>query len=413
MKNRLFFLVIILGACEGQNPFPYKQSKTSFPEVEYVKLAISTSSNSKSVIANGLNYVELQILAFNKIDALVQSYDSRNDIVEVKVNGRSFQMKHPFRFTTTEKGNYSFRLIQGAIPVRYAQVEIVAIEPIQFQPTLLPVIFHYFNHKSRPMLNREKDSVSSYLSKILGLTNKDFSNLSGSTDPNASDTGIRLEIAKRGTQGSTLQWAGVNFIETEGIPFKSMGDFEDYAWKNCFWPPTKYINVWVALAPYFDPNLSGFVSWAYYPDFANLGPNAYPPGLYGVMLHQNSASSSTLSHEIGHMLDLLHVFGDCTIDNDNCADTWAYSRTIYDSPSKFSFEKVSCSLEKFISNNFMDYGQCWNNTFTLQQSLRIQGTLLKCSFLPTKRNGYTGGRFSEDPLRPTEVRVSDKRRLVL
>lgn len=395
-------------ACESQNPFPYQQG---IPEVAYLKLTKSSATNSTWVIANGVNYVELQIQAFNKTDSKLPSYDSKLHVIEGQINGTTFHLKHPFRFSTTKKGTYSFRLKANNIPVRGADIQMTAIEPEQFQPTALPVIFHYFNHKAKLMSNLEKDSVAASLSKLLGLTNKDFGNKSGSTDPNRNDTGIRLELAIKGTHGSSLKWAGVNFVETGGISFESMDDFEDYAWKNCFWPPKKYVNVWVAVAPYFDPSLNGF-SWAYFPTFTDGGSSAYPPGLYGVMLHQNSVGSSLLSHEIGHMLNLLHVFGDCASDNDGCADTWSYARSVFDSPNKFSLERTSCSMEKFVSNNLMDYGPTWNNTFTLQQSLRIQDTLLKCAFLPTRRNGYSRGRFSEGPDSPKEVRVSDKRSVV-
>jgi hypothetical protein len=412
MKKLLFVLLIILGACESQNPFPYLPYQQQYTlEVAYVKLAKSIATNSKGVIANGLNYVELEVLAFNNVDTSVPLYDSKNDIIEVQTNGKNFQLGYPFRFSTTEKGSYSFRLKPNGIPVRDANIEITAIAPVLFRPTVLPVIFHYFNHTTKPLSNSEKDSVSNYLSKLVGWTNKDFSNLSGSTDPNANDTGIQLQMATKDIQGSALTWTGVNFIETGGTSFQSTKDFEDYTWQNCFWPPKKYINVWVALAPYFDPKLNGF-SWAYFPDFTQ-GSSAYPPGLYGVMLHQRSAFSSLLSHEIGHMLNLFHVFGDCTRDTDNCSDTWSYHRTVYDDQSKFSIEKTSCSSERFISTNLMDYGPCWNNTFTLQQALLIQETLSECSFLPTKRNGYINGRASEDAERPTKVRVADKSRLVL
>lgn len=412
MKKCAIILIGCLWACESQFPFPYQVVKPSGSPVAYLKLSLSPNTNSKTLIANGSNYVQVQISAYNLVDYPIANYDSSPNTVEVKSNGQTLPIKFPFKFSTTEVGTYSFSLRRTDVPVKETKIEITAVAPLQFQPVKLPVIFHYFNQKAKPLSNYEKDSISQSLSTTLALSNNDFGNFSGSLDPNSNDTGVRLQASKNDPTGRALPWSGINFIETGGLTFQTMEDFEDYAWEHCFWPPKKYLNVWVAIAPYFDLKLGGTVSWAYFPDLSDQSTNEYPSGLYGVMLHQRAASSITLSHEIGHMLSLLHVFGECPYDFDSCADTWNYARTIYDDQKKFSLEKVSCTAESFTSNNFMDYGPSVYNTFTLQQSLRIQNTLLKCSFLPTRRNGYTNGRLAEGTQRPTKARVSNRNSVV-
>ncbi len=138
------------------------------------------------------------------------------------------------------------------------------------------------------------------------------------------------------------------------------------------WPTNRYLNVWVAPAlnalgyaqfPFqysSSPNTDGVVVVfnAFGRGFSNLDPS-YNQG-------------RTLTHEIGHWLDLFHTFeGGCN-GTDECADTPQQQSPNYGCPT---FPKLSCNNgpDGDMFQNYMDYSDdnCMN-LFTRDQVLRMR-----------------------------------------
>ena len=120
------------------------------------------------------------------------------------------------------------------------------------------------------------------------------------------------------------------------------------------WPASQYLNIWVG-------NLSGGV----------LGYAQFPGGVAstdGVVLHFSTVGSvsspntagapynlgRTATHEVGHWLNLRHIWGDANCGNDLVADTPTQQTSNFGCPA---FPKVTCSNgpngDMFM--NYMDY----------------------------------------------------------
>ncbi|NEQ49649.1 MAG: T9SS type A sorting domain-containing protein [Leptolyngbya sp. SIO3F4] len=142
------------------------------------------------------------------------------------------------------------------------------------------------------------------------------------------------------------------------------------------WPRSRYLNVWVV-----DDIASGAAAYAYLPSSVNNAPN-----IDGIMSRDeyvgsfgtaNAARSRTLTHEIGHYLNLAHPWGfsnnatlpsNCNTD-DQVGDTPNTIGTI----GSCNTSQVTCgSLDNI--QNFMDYSSC-ERMFTAGQVARMESAL--------------------------------------
>lgn len=376
----------LLWCCSEKDPQPLIEGLPV--EIRSLKLTRSPYTSAETLIANGLNFIDFKLDAYNA-EGVPLYFDSKKIVIQI--NGID-ELVYPFRFSTTLVGSYKFSLKGYTSTEGENEIVIRAIKPPTIETISLPIVFHYINTGNNPLSDNEKKVIADTLRKTLVNTNQAFANKRGSMDPNATEIGIQFKFALNDPFGQELEWAGINFIEQSGNPFKGAEALEPFIWNGNFWPPKKYINVWVADVNYF--NNGGKFSWAYFPDLIP-SQRSYPESIYGVVFQQaNINSDETLTHELGHVFGLFHVFNESCIDQDNCTDTWNYIRSTndYGYPQNTIF-KLSCAKVLFAATNYMDYLPCDFNTFTFQQQKIIQNTLLKCPYLPTKRNS-SGRKFN-------------------
>jgi hypothetical protein len=172
----------------------------------------------------------------------------------------------------------------------------------------------------------------------------------------AEDSQIRFHLALRDPSGNpttgitrTLTWVD-EFQPGNQMKFFATGGHDT-------WPDTAYLNIWVCnLAN----NMLGF---AQYP-----GGN---PATDGIVIHYRAFGrignllskynrGRTATHEVGHWLNLLHIWGDADCGNDFISDTPVQKTSTSGCPS---YPKVSCCAVGGACNaphgdmfmNFMDY----------------------------------------------------------
>lgn len=153
------------------------------------------------------------------------------------------------------------------------------------------------------------------------------------------------------------------------------------------WPNNKYINI------YFTKTLgnSGAAAYAYYPSSASFMP--YYDGVIGLYNYLNN--SKTIPHELGHVLNLQHVWGNnnnaaVACGNDAVDDTpptkghtpGCVTSSIYDTTCATGYMKTYTSMSGVADSvvnypdttnaqNIMDYTYC-ANMFTIGQCFRMR-----------------------------------------
>jgi hypothetical protein len=368
----------VIGGCEEED-FPV------LPElpVEIRYLSIRHNSSSNTLVANGVNQIKFEITAFDadqkKISFLSPATLNK---IKITVNG-SNPIGYPFLFKTTEMGTFTFDIKDLDQKSNLSgPIQINTIADRGYEPTTFQVIFHYI---SSGITEFQKKEIQSTLSSNLAFVNKAFMNLQNSKDPNAASAFVQFKMAELDPDGNTLALKGFHEIVSDK---KSFGNYinstiDELIWDNNFWTPKKYINVWIA-------KLDDQYSWAYYPDLTNSS-QAFPNNTYGVVYNKDHINDPVvLSHELGHMLNLRHVFEDSCADPDFCSDTWAYKRKATDEETQWYLHKSTCDDITFLANNYMDYYPSQNNTFSLEQVSRMQFAISNCPFLPTEKNMLNG-----------------------
>jgi hypothetical protein len=142
------------------------------------------------------------------------------------------------------------------------------------------------------------------------------------------------------------------------------------------WPTDKYLNIWVCNLT--DP-LLGFATL---PGTVNASLDgvviAYKYfGRIGSQAPYNKGRTAT--HEIGHWLNLLHIWGDDEGSADPCAGTDQVNDTPNQEGENYgcpTFPQVSCNNDGDMSMNFMDYvNDACMYMFTNGQGERMRATL--------------------------------------
>ena len=246
----------------------------------------------------------------------------------------------------------------------------------------VPVVVHVlYNKPEQNITDAQIISQIDVINEDFRRLNKDAANTPDYFKPTATDCEIEFCLAKQDPFGNPT--SGIIRKETQAEFFSLEGAMKNPAKGGTTgWNGAKYLNIWVC-------NLSqGVLGFASYPG-ADLPQND------GIVISWKSFGrrgsaikpyhlGRTVTHEIGHWLNLEHIWGDNDV-SDVCSGT----DFVDDTPNQAGastgcpvFPRSSCNNYSDMFMNFMDYTRdsCMN-MFTNGQKLRMLAVL----------NGYRSG----------------------
>lgn len=235
---------------------------------------------------------------------------------------------------------------------------------------IIPIVFHiiHFNgpenistaqvHDAVDVLNTNFRALNANIDDVI----PEFENL-------VADIEIEFRLAQRDPNGNCHP--GINRIVSE---LTYVGDSE---MKELIqWPRNKYLNVWVC------EYAAGAAGYALYPGSVD-GWNADQDGIVlqhsycGSIGTSNLFRSRTLTHEVGHWLNLRHPWGNS--NNPGLAENCEEDDNVSDTPNTVGW--TSCILDGTTCGsldnvqNYMDYSYC-GRMFTLGQKDRMRTAAL-------------------------------------
>ena len=243
------------------------------------------------------------------------------------------------------------------------------------QPILtIPVIFHIITDGAGA-----ENLTAAQVQAQVDQLNIDFRNLAGSSNAVAADLEIEFCLATLDPSDNIMPEPGINRITTYGDgPFFTA--FVDGTIKpGTSWNPNDYMNVWVAdisggiLGYAQRPDGSGLAGMGAVGGAANTDGAVFSYKTIGSVDNPNPNGGSyslgrTVTHEVGHWMGLLHIWGNggCGID-DFCGDTPVSDASNFGCPNH-----TSCGTRDMIEN-YMDYtNDACMDIFTEDQKARVR-----------------------------------------
>ncbi|MEL6698688.1 MAG: M43 family zinc metalloprotease [Bacteroidota bacterium] len=246
----------------------------------------------------------------------------------------------------------------------------------------IPVIIHVV-HDGEPIGTGFNISYEQIQSQI-DVLNEDFRRKAGTPGSNTNPAGADIEIefcmVTTDPDGGTLAEPGVDRINRNDAGFTAPPYLTGYASSTIqtatFWNPEEYMNIWVL------PLANDFLGYAQLPNsstLTGLPSNNGGAATDGVVINTQSFGRQgnvsppydqgrTTTHEVGHWMGLVHIWGDDSCGNDFCGDTPAASGPHYGCPSN----DFSCGSTDMIEN-YMDYtDDVCMNIFTQNQKDRMR-----------------------------------------
>jgi hypothetical protein len=236
----------------------------------------------------------------------------------------------------------------------------------------LPVVVHII-HNGEAVGAGANISQAQVQSQIDAL-NEDYRNLNADGtkvpspfQPLRADAQFQFVLAARDPSGQPLAEPGIERVRgaAKGFSGAPYADYyiDDVIKPATSWNPNQYVNIWVLALP------GNELGYAQFPDntarlggLSTLGGDANTDGVvvtYTAFGRVGTLSAPynqgrTLTHEMGHFLGLIHIWGDADCGNDYCPDTPTQETGNLYCPS---FPHVSCSNgpsgDMFM--NYMDY----------------------------------------------------------
>jgi hypothetical protein len=215
----------------------------------------------------------------------------------------------------------------------------------------IPVVVHV-------LYNSTRDNISDaqILSQIDAL-NRDFrklnaesANIPSAFQGVAADANIEFCLAKRQPNG--LPTSGIERQASSNAAWKANDEMKN-AQKGGLnsWDATRYLNIWVCALS------GGALGYGTFP--------GAPLSVDGVVIDYRYFGTyntrapfhlgRTATHEVGHWLNLYHIWGDANCGDDNCADTPTHHGANYGCPV-YPFIQQNCGgATTEMTMNFMDY----------------------------------------------------------
>jgi PKD repeat protein len=245
-------------------------------------------------------------------------------------------------------------------------------------PYVIPIVFHILH------LNGPENISDTQVKDAVNILNRDYARKNADTvdiippfKNIADSTQIHFVLATKDPQGNCT-----NGIKHYFDPDADWDETSPTLYSHT-WDPTRYLNVYVVRTITL---IGGFpaAGYAYF-------PGSWLPGdphdgvvllnnYFGSIGTSSAFQSRVLTHEVGHWLDLYHVFGqngvevDCTSDDfvsDTPPTAGFASCPPVSNPSSYQLCTPGVS-ENF--QNYMDYSYC-DIMFTSGQAARMQAAL--------------------------------------
>jgi hypothetical protein len=231
----------------------------------------------------------------------------------------------------------------------------------------IPVVVHVIHHVAQENIGVEQiTSQIAALNRDFRLQNTDSSDIPDPFAPFAADTLIEFALAVRDPAGNPT--SGITRTHTSKVSFPynsadplatekldAMIKFNEFG--KSAWPRDSYLNLWVCR---FTGGLLGYAQFPGGPaatDGVVIGSTAF--GSEGIAAAPFNLGRTAV-HEVGHWLNLLHIWGDdgggC-INSDSVDDTPNQADSNDSSVRKSSFPHVTCNNAPHgdMFMNYMDY----------------------------------------------------------
>ena len=234
----------------------------------------------------------------------------------------------------------------------------------------IPVVFHIvWNTTSQNISDSKIIEQINQLNLDYTAMNTDNGNTPSIFQP-TGNMGIQFCLASRDPNG--FPTTGIERRQTTVTSFGTNSAVKAYSTGGLDpWPNSSYLNIWVC-------NLSnGILGFATFP-----GATAATDGV--VLLYSSIGSVSspglssvyglgrTATHEVGHWLNLRHIWGDATCGTDNVTDTPSHNAANYGCPT-YPHYSTCTGTPVEMTMNYMDYtDDACMYMFSAGQALRSQ-----------------------------------------
>jgi PKD repeat protein len=250
---------------------------------------------------------------------------------------------------------------------------------------IIPVVFHIIHQGGVENINDEEIiGLVNQINQDFSLNNKDTNLIQAPFKDIAVDCQIEFRLAKIDENGNC----------TNGITRTFSGkteDVRDYGGNNVKtlirWDQDMYLNIWVVKS-ILSSGEGITLGYAYYP--GQGGSND------GIVMRYDQMNNNTLTHEIGHYLNLKHTFDNGCFRGDNVDDTPPAAEANFGCPKgRNSCTNDSPDLIDQIEN-YMDYSDC-SAMFTNGQKVRMHSAI----------DFYRSELVSDNNLKATGVKGDD------
>ena len=238
----------------------------------------------------------------------------------------------------------------------------------------IPVVVHViYKNSSQNISDAQIFSQIDILNEDFRMNNSDASSIPSAFAGAAADCEIEFCLAVRDPNGNVTTGITRTYTTTSSFSGYTSMKYSSTGGQDA-WNTSDYLNIWVC-------NLaSGLLGFATFP-----GGNSSTDGVvcdYAYFGNTGTATSPydlgrTATHEVGHWLNLYHIWGDSYCGNDYVSDTPKHEESNYGCPSyphASSCSGTGSSGEMFM--NYMDYtNDACMFMFSTGQKNRMRATL--------------------------------------
>ncbi|MCK4662391.1 MAG: T9SS type A sorting domain-containing protein [Bacteroidales bacterium] len=226
---------------------------------------------------------------------------------------------------------------------------------------IIPVVFHIVHDYGDENISKEKiEYAIEIINDDFRKRNREVNGIVYEFVDIIADVEVEFRLAKIDPDGNCTE--GINRVHS----LETYNATNNVKYAVPGWNPSMYLNIWVVNSIGF-----GAAAWSHYPGIT--------PALDGVVsIYHYVGSGHTLSHEIGHYLNLMHPWGNT--NEPAVASNCYIDDYVDDTPTTIGCVVGSCNRAQescgSLDNveNFMDYCSC-GGMFTEGQKQRMRAAL--------------------------------------